>query len=49
MLVLDNRGHQYQVANEYEEIDLRELILDIWASKWTIIIITLAFILNLPI
>lgn len=45
MLVLDNRGHQYQVANEYEEIDLRELILDIWASKWTIIIITLAFIL----
>lgn len=42
---MDNRGHQYQVANEYEEIDLRELILEIWSHKWLICLITLAFIL----
>jgi len=42
---MDNRGHQYQVANDYEEIDLRELILEIWSHKWLICLITLAFIL----
>gem|GEM_PF-2267006 len=41
----NNTGYRYQLANDYEEIDLRELILEIWSHKWLICLITLAFIL----
>ena len=45
MLSLENTKYQYYPVNDYEEIDLRELILEIWANKWVIFFITLAFIL----
>lgn len=45
MLSLENTKYQYYPVNDYEEIDLRELILEIWANKWVICFITLAFIL----
>lgn len=45
MLFLENTEYQYHVHNEYEEIDLRELIMEIWTNKWIICFITFLFVL----
>lgn len=42
---MKNSEQQYQYYAGYDEIELRELILEIWANKWVIFFITLAFIL----